>query len=207
MVGWHYRLYGYEVGQAPGVGDGQGGLACCSPWGRKESDTTEQLNRNELNPKTIKEMWRSPPTEKKKTKSNTKKTSFRGFLQERKKKFLEADQFNSIETILYNRKRTLTTYPITFITGSLKTVCHSLSCVRLFAIPWTVALQAPLSMKFSRQEYWSGLLCPPPRYLPKAGIEPVSLMSPALAGRFFTTSASWKPQNHVRKENLNQPQL
>ena len=43
MVGWHHRLE-HESEQAPGVGDGQGGLACCSPWGRKESDTTERLN-------------------------------------------------------------------------------------------------------------------------------------------------------------------
>ena len=43
-VGWHHRLDGHECEQAPGVGDGQGGLACCSPWGRKKSDTTEQLN-------------------------------------------------------------------------------------------------------------------------------------------------------------------
>ena len=48
MVGWHHRLNGYEFEQAPGVGDGQGGLACCSPWGRKESDTTERLNWMEL---------------------------------------------------------------------------------------------------------------------------------------------------------------
>ena len=44
MVGWHHRLNGHEFEQAPGVGDGQGSLACCSPWGRKESDTTERLN-------------------------------------------------------------------------------------------------------------------------------------------------------------------
>ena len=44
MVGWHHRLYGHEFEQAPRAGDGQGSLACCSPWGRKESDTTEQLN-------------------------------------------------------------------------------------------------------------------------------------------------------------------
>ena len=44
MVGWHHRLYGHEFEWTPGVGDGQGSLACCSPWGRKESDTTEQLN-------------------------------------------------------------------------------------------------------------------------------------------------------------------
>ena len=48
MVGWHHRLHGYEFEQAPGVGDGQGGLACCSAWGRKESDTTERLNWTEL---------------------------------------------------------------------------------------------------------------------------------------------------------------
>ena len=44
MVGWHHRPNGHEFEQAPGVGDGQGGLACCSPWGCKESDMTERLN-------------------------------------------------------------------------------------------------------------------------------------------------------------------
>ena len=44
MVGWHHRLNGYKFKQAPGVGDGQGSLVCCSPWGCKESDTTERLN-------------------------------------------------------------------------------------------------------------------------------------------------------------------
>ena len=44
MVGWHHRLNGHGFGWTPGVGDGQGGLACCGSWGRKESDTTEQLN-------------------------------------------------------------------------------------------------------------------------------------------------------------------
>ena len=43
-VGWHHQLDGQESEQAPGVGDGQEGLMCCSPWGRKESDMTEQLN-------------------------------------------------------------------------------------------------------------------------------------------------------------------
>ena len=47
MVGWHHQLNGHEFEQAPGVGDGQGSLACCSPWGRKESDMTEQLNWTE----------------------------------------------------------------------------------------------------------------------------------------------------------------
>ena len=57
--------------------------------------------------------------------------------------------------------------------------------------PWTVALQAPLSMGFSRQEYWSGLPCPPSDDLPNPGIEPMSLVSPELASRFFTTSTTW----------------
>ena len=64
-----------------------------------------------------------------------------------------------------------------------------LSHVQLFVItPWTVAHQAPLSMGFSRQEYWSGWPFPTPGDLPNTGIKPASLMPPALAGRFFTTS-------------------
>ena len=61
----------------------------------------------------------------------------------------------------------------------------SLSHVQLFGTPWTVAYQVPLSMKSSRQEYWSGLLFPSPGDHPDPGIEP---RSPALAGRFFTTN-------------------
>ena len=49
MAGWHHRLDGREFEWTPGVGDGQGGLACCNSWGRKESDTTERLNWTELN--------------------------------------------------------------------------------------------------------------------------------------------------------------
>ena len=68
-----------------------------------------------------------------------------------------------------------------------------LSCfsrVRLFETLWTAAHQAPLSMGFSRQEYRRGLPCPPPRDLPDPGIEPTSLMSPASAGGFFTTTTT-----------------
>ena len=46
MVGWHHRLNGHEFEKAPGVGDGQGSLACCSPWDHKELDSTERLNNN-----------------------------------------------------------------------------------------------------------------------------------------------------------------
>ena len=62
-----------------------------------------------------------------------------------------------------------------------------LSHVRLFATLWTVVHQDPLSLKFSRQEYGSGLPFPTPGGLPDPGIKPPSLVSPALAGGFFTT--------------------
>ena len=57
---------------------------------------------------------------------------------------------------------------------------------------WTVACQAPLSMGFSRQEYWGGLPFPPPGDLPDPGIQSVSLRSPTLAGGFFTASTTWE---------------
>ena len=72
-------------------------------------------------------------------------------------------------------------------------VCSVASHVHLFATPWTVACQAPLSMGFARQEYWSGLSCPPPGHLPHPGTELESPMSPALTGGFFTTESPGKP--------------
>ena len=66
-------------------------------------------------------------------------------------------------------------------------------------MPWTVAHCAPLSMEFSRQEYWSGLPFPSPGNLPDPGIEFTSLVSPALAGRFFTTAPLGKTKGKVRK--------
>ena len=75
-----------------------------------------------------------------------------------------------------------------------------LSCfsrVRLFVTPWTAARQAPLSIGFSRQEYWSGLPCPPPGGLSDPGTEPTSHVS-SLAGRFFTTLATSKAPYSVR---------
>ena len=70
-----------------------------------------------------------------------------------------------------------------------------LSCVLLFATPFTVACQDLLSIEFSGQEYWSGLPFPTPGDLPKQGIKPASLAAPALAGGFFTTSANW--EDHI----------
>ena len=75
-------------------------------------------------------------------------------------------------------------------------VCaQMLSHVQLFVTPWTVVLQAPLSMEFSRQEDWNGLPFPTPGVLPDPGIEPPSLASPVLAGEFFTTMPPGKPSN------------
>ena len=64
---------------------------------------------------------------------------------------------------------------------------------------WTVVCQAPLSMGFCRQEYWSGLPCPPPGDLPNPGVKPTSLTSPALAYGFFTTSATWEAHSVDRR--------
>jgi len=71
-------------------------------------------------------------------------------------------------------------------------VLSHFSWVWLFVTLWTKPRQAPLSMRLSRQEYWNGLPCSPPGDLPDPGIEPTSLMSPALAGGFFTTGATWE---------------
>ena len=66
------------------------------------------------------------------------------------------------------------------------------SHVRLFVTPWTIASQAPLAMEFSKKECWSALPFPTPGDVPNTGIKPGFLMSPALAGGFFTTSTTWQ---------------
>ena len=70
---------------------------------------------------------------------------------------------------------------------------YVLCCVQLSEPPSTVACQAPLSMEFFEQEYWSGLPLPPPGDLPNPGVKPASPASPALAGRFSTTAPPGKP--------------
>ena len=82
----------------------------------------------------------------------------------------------------------------TAVAGPLHAKCL-LSCfshVHLFIALWTVPRQAPLSMEFSRQEYWNGLPFPSPGDLPDPGTEAASLMSPILAGGFFTSSTTWE---------------
>ena len=104
----HHRLDGREFGQTAGDSEGQGNMACCSPWGCKELDTAYQLNNNNI--------------------------------------------------------------------YVCVCVISCFSCVQLHATLWILACQAPLSMGFSRQEYWNGLPCPPPVNLPDVGIKPASLL-------------------------------
>ena len=81
------------------------------------------------------------------------------------------------------------------LTSYILHITHMLSCfshVQLFATLWTIARQVPLSMGLPRPEYRSGSPCPPPGDLSDPGIEPESQMSPALAGRFFTTITTWE---------------
>ena len=73
-------------------------------------------------------------------------------------------------------------------------MCKLLSCVQLFVTPWTVACQAPLSMGFSQQAYWSGLPCPFPGDLPNPGIEPTSPVFPALQANSLLLSHQGIPE-------------
>ena len=79
-----------------------------------------------------------------------------------------------------------------------------LSHVWLFLTPWTVARQVPLSMGFSKQEYWSGLPFPSPGNLPDPGIKLMFLLSPASSDRFFTTSATWEAQREYQFSSVAQ---
>ena len=83
------------------------------------------------------------------------------------------------------------TIPVDILVYCVWMLSH-FSCVWLSVTLWTVAHQPPLSMGFSRQEYWGELPRPPPENLPNPGIEPPSLMSPELAGGFFTISTTWE---------------
>ena len=79
----------------------------------------------------------------------------------------------------------------------------SLSHICLFAAPWTIARQDALSMEFYRQGYWSGLPFPTPGDIPNPGVEPMSLVSLALAGGFFITESPGRPMEYysaIKKE-------
>ena len=166
MIGWYHWLSGHEFEQAPRNGEGQGSQMCCSLWGPKESDTTEWLNNNSSAWKIRHSMQifktnkeRFPPAlllaaaaakshQSCPTLCNPIDGSPPGF---------------SVPGIL--QARTLEWVVISFSNAEKwKANVKSLSCVRLVVTPWTAAYQAPLPMGFSRQEYWSGLPLPSPRF-------------------------------------------
>jgi len=162
MAGWHHWLDGRESEWTPGVGDGQGGLACCGSWGGKESDTTERLNWTEL-------------------RENFKVGIFISllfcglcFVSHQKKVFCTLTLKQCFSSYIL---------PIAFLCLSLwtielccqvwgwevrsevaqscPTICNSTDC----------NLSGSSIMGFSRQEYWSGLPFPSPGDLPNPGIE------------------------------------
>ena len=95
-----------------------------------------------------------------------------------------------LHTLLRDKKKSLTCM-----------YAQLLSRVQLSATTWIVAQQSPLSMGFSRQEYWNALPFPSPGYLPNPGTEATSPVSPVLAGRFFTTEPPRKPITTVPMAN------
>ena len=109
--------------------------------------------------------------------------------------FSVVQRMSTIWSLLYERQNILGIKILVSVAvwePLILAVLSHFSCVWLFATPWTVARRAPLSMEFSRQEYWSGLPSQSAGVLPDAGIELVSPLSPASAGGFFTTSATWE---------------
>ena len=92
-------------------------------------------------------------------------------------------------------------FPPTMDFSFLWTVC-TLSHIHLFVTSWIVACQVPLSVRFSRQKCWSGLSFPPSGNLPDPGSKLASLLSPALADRFFTPSATWVNNSKIHEIRL-----
>ena len=148
----------------PGKSHGQRSLVGCSPWGREESNMTERLH------------FHFHALEK-------EMATHSSVLAWRIPGTGEPDGLPSMGSHRVG-------HDWSNLAAAAACCSQSLSCVRLFATLWTVAYQAPPSMGFSRQEYWSGLPFPPPGDLPNSGIKP---SSPALAGRFFTTELTGKP--------------
>ena len=116
-----------------------------------------------------------------------------------------SENLSSENNINYEKVTTMKTFraallKVENIWNELACLLSHFSCIWLFATLWTIAWQPLLSMGFSRQDYSSGLPCPPPGDLPNPGMKPVSLMSPALAGGFFTTSTTWKLKCPIIRE-------
>ena len=142
---------------------------CCSPWGNRESDTTEQLNWTECGLS----YWLTV------------------YIEE------SLHPWDKSHLIRVHEKYYKLIIGQTYLPDCVSGACVCmLSCVQFFVTPWIAARQAPLFLEFSWQEYWSGLPFPTPGDLSIPGIKPVS---PALARKFFTADPPGKPSlsNHV----------
>ena len=163
MVGWHHWLNGHEFEQSLGDDEGQGSLVCCSPWGCR--------------------VWHS----------------FSDWTTATKPGDIWLSAGTSLRLVPASQRvepETSWPQPWPHLGELLEQYCllSLFSCWGVsdsFVTPWTIAHQAPLSMGFLGQEYWSGLPFPSPGTLPHPEIEPVSL---ALTGRFFTTEPPGKPR-------------
>ena len=151
MVGWYHHLSGHEFEQIPGDSEGQGSQACCSPWGCKESDMTEQLNWTEL-----RDVGGSKPDHRYKLKSVFTSEVCGRSVGFKDMYLLDQDRLHQWLSKCDSWVAALTS------PGNLLLLLSGFSCVRLLATPWTVAHQAPPYMGFSRQEYWSGVPLPSP---------------------------------------------
>ena len=178
MVGWHHRRDGHEFEKALGVGERQQSLACCSSWGGKELDITEWLNWTEL----YCIFWTKQMTEQKCWIYEVKKKDNNNFFSEHNLKSTDCHYL----------------YMPTVLTFLLQLGCCLVakSYLTLFVTLWTVACQAPLSMGFSRQEYWNGSPFPSPG----ASSQPRNgACDSCRTGGFFTTG---KPSTRIFQNNL-----
>ena len=149
----------------PGKSHGRRSLVGCGPWGREESDTTEWLHFH-FSLSCIRE-------------GNGNRLQWACLENPRNRGAWWAAVYGVAQS--WTRLKRLSS-------SSSSSSSHVWLCETL----WTAACQAPQSMGFSRQEHWSGLLCPPPGDYPNPGFKPASLKSLASAGRFFTTSGTWE---------------
>ena len=230
MIVWHYRLDGHEFEQVLGVGDGQGSLVCCSPWGHKKKDTSEWLNWTVLLGDTLmKRLWSSVkggPIWKLTslgvvslanmgqvfqfmssrycwcTCSPSPYTLALGSWMESCRNWSANSRGPTLESNLDTGRKHGTGGQVVWRECSCLEWCAVLCCaqslcrVHLLVTPRTVIHRAPLSMGFSRQEYWSGLPFPSLGDLPNPGTGPRDLLHWRLDWisciGLFTTNTTWE---------------
>ena len=179
----------------PGKSHGRRSPVGCSPRGRWESDTTEWLHfpsslsyigEGHGNPSSV-PAWRIPGTGEP------------GGLPSMGSHRVGHDWGDSAAAAL------LYLFPTGVWVHAVTSVMSSLWPYKYIYYIYYIALHTPLSLGFSRQAYWNGLPCPPLGDLPNPGIELMPLTSPALAGGFFTTSATWETLNIIYTSRITRP--